>query len=111
MATRKQAENAQQPVKLDLNNPVFQRNLFSLQQAELLAAIKTLRKISGLTWQQVYADHGLKWEKIGSVAPPPGIDAVYSLRITQGRRATACRDAGYMRLLSIPPDHDATYKH
>ncbi|MFZ5723403.1 MAG: hypothetical protein ACOY33_07045 [Pseudomonadota bacterium] len=108
MARQKQPENV---VKLDLNNPVFQRNLFGLQKAELLAAMKTLSKISGLTWPQVYADHGLKWEKIGSMAPSPGIDAVYSLRITQSRRATAYRDGDYMRLLTIPPDHDATYMH
>lgn len=111
MATRKKPGNAQQSVRLDLNNPVFQRNLFALQQAELMAAFKILRKISELTWSQVYADQGLKWEKILSVLPPPGIDAVYSLRITQGRRAVAWRDGEFMRLLSIPPDHDATYRH
>jgi len=38
-----------------------------------------------MTWNQVYRDSGLKWEKIISFKPPPGIDAVYSLRITQAR--------------------------
>lgn len=111
MHPRKPAASAAPRVRLDLNNPVFQRNLFALQQAELLAALKTLRKISELSWQQVYADHGLKWEKILSVTPPPGVEAVYSLRITQARRATAFRDGEFMRLLSIPADHDATYRH
>jgi hypothetical protein len=48
-----------------------------------------------MTWNQVYRDSGLKWEKIVSFKPPPGIDAVYSLRITQARRATAYRDGIY----------------
>lgn len=44
-----------------------------------------------------------------SVRPPQGIDAIYSLRITQARRATAYRDEDFIRLLTIAPDHDATY--
>ena len=96
-------------VLLDLNNPTFQDNLFGLQKPERLAALDTLKKIRQLTWAQVYRDNGLKWEKIVSVRPPAGIDAIYSLRITQGRRATALRDGLYMRMLSVAPDHDGTY--
>jgi hypothetical protein len=51
----------------------------------------------------------LKWEKVDSVKPPQGIDALYSLRINQGRRATAYRDSDFMRFLTIAPDHDSTY--
>ena len=40
---------------------------------------------------------------------PKGIDAIYTLRITQPRRATAYRDGNFMRLLTIAPDHDAAY--
>jgi hypothetical protein len=96
-------------VRLDLNNPVFQDNLLSLQKPERHAALNTLNKIRQLTWNQVYRDPGLKWEKITSVNPPKGIDAVYSLRITQARRATAYRDGDFIRLLTIAPNHDATY--
>lgn len=96
-------------VRLDLNNPVFQRGLLGLQKAERLAALDTLAKLHQLTWNQVYRDKGLRWEKIVSVKPPPGIDALYSLRITQARRAVAYREGAFIRLLSIPPDHDATY--
>ena len=49
--------------------------------------LNTLRKLRQITWAQVYRDAGLKWEKIDSVKPPQGIDAIYSLRITQGSRA------------------------
>lgn len=96
-------------VRLDLNNPVFQRDLLALQKADRHAALDTLAKLRQLDWQQVYRDKGLHWEKIASVKPPPGISALYSLRITQSRRAVAYRDGDFIRLLSIPPDHDATH--
>jgi hypothetical protein len=69
----------------------------------------TLNKIRQLTWIQLYRDKGLKWEKISSIKPPQGIDAVYSLRISRARRATAHRDGDFIRFLTIAPDHDATY--
>lgn len=96
-------------VRLDLNNPVFQENLLTLQKLERHVALDTLNKLRKMTWNQVYRDNGLKWEKIVSAKPPIGIDAVYSLRITQARRATAYRDGEFLRLLSIAPDHDSTY--
>ena len=96
-------------VRLDLNNPVFQDNLFKLQKPERHAALDTLNKLRQLTWNQVYRDPGLKWEKITSVRPPTELDAIYSLRITQARRATAYRDGDFLRLLTIAHDHDAAY--
>lgn len=89
-------------VGLDLNNPVFQEHLFSLQTADRQAALDTLKKIRQLTWDQLYRDSGLKWEKIVSVKPPVGIDAIYSLRITQSRRCTAYRDGDFLRFLKSP---------
>lgn len=96
-------------VRLDLNNPVFQENLLSLQKPERHTALDTLNKLRRMTWNQVYRDSGLKWEKIVSVKPPAGAGAIYSLRITQARRATAFRDGGFIRLLTIAPDHDSAY--
>ena len=96
-------------IRLDLNNPVFQEQLLTLQKLERHAALDTLNKIRQLTWNQLYRDQGIKWEKITSIKPPVGIDAVYSLRISQSRRATAHRDGDFMRLLTIAPDHDASY--
>ena len=97
------------PIRLDLNNPVFQEHLFGLQKLERNAAIDTLRKIRQLSWGQLYRDKGLHWEKIVSVKPPQGIDAMYSMRITQSRRCTAYRDGDLMRFLTVAPDHDSTY--
>ena len=96
-------------VRLDLNNPVFQEHLLHLQKPDRHAALDTLKKIRRLTWAQLYQDNGLKWEKIVSVKPPSGIDAIYSLRITRSRRCTAYRDGDYMRFLTIALDHDSTY--
>jgi hypothetical protein len=99
----------QNNVRLDLNNPVFQKNLFSLQKPDRHSALNSLNKIMKMKWFEIYTDNGLKWEKIASIQPPHGISAVYSLRITQSRRATAYRDGDFMRFLTIAPDHDSTY--
>lgn len=96
-------------IRLDLNNLVFQENLLSLQKPERHVALDTLNKIRQLTWNQLYRDNGLKWEKVVSVKPPAGVDAIYSVRITQSRRATAFRDGDFIRLLTIAPDHDSAY--
>ena len=96
-------------VRLDLNNPVFQDNLLNLQKPERHSALETLRKLRKMTWIQIYTDNGLKWEKIVGVTPPDGIPAIYSLRVTQSRRATAYRDGDVVRFLTIASDHDAAY--
>lgn len=96
-------------IRLDVSNPVFQENLFGLQKPERNAATDTLRHIRQMSWNQLYRDNGLKWEKIASVKPPPGIDALYSLRITQSRRCTTHRDGDFMRWLTVSPDHDIGY--
>ena len=96
-------------IRLDLNNPTFQANLLSLQKPERYAALDALNKVRQLTWNQLYADNGLEWEKISSVKPPAGVDAIYSLRITQSRRATAYRDGDFIRFLTVAADHDSTY--
>ena len=96
-------------VRLELNSEVFQRNWLGLDKQERNRVTDTLRKLRQMTWSQAYRDAGLKWEKVASVKPPPGIDAIYTLRITQSRRATACRQGDFMRLLSVAPDHDAAY--
>ena len=99
-------------VRLDLNNPGFQANLLNLlnlQRPERHAALDKLNRIRQLTWKHLYRDNGLKWEKIASVKPPARIDAIYSLRITQSRRATAYREDEFVRFLTVAADHDGAY--
>lgn len=47
-------------VRLDLNNPVFQEHLLTLQKIERNAALEPLNKLRQLTWNQLYRDPGLK---------------------------------------------------
>jgi hypothetical protein len=97
-------------LRLDLNNPVFQENPLTLQKPERHSALETLNKLRQMTWNQVYRDGGLKWQKIVGVPPPAGIAALYSLRISRSRHTTAYRDGDFIRFLTIAPDHDATYR-
>ena len=98
-----------QPVRLDLNNPVFQRQLFKLSKSEQRNILNTLRKLANMTWQQVYIDHGLKWEAILSKKGPGG-KKLYSFRIGSGFRVVAYRDGLWLRILSLHPDHDFAYR-
>ena len=95
-------------VLLDLNNPVFQEQLFNLPKAEQRSVLNTLKKLSKMTWQQVYTGHGLKWEAILSREGPKG-ETLYSFRISKKVRAVGYREGDYLRLLTLHPDHDSAY--
>lgn len=92
-----------------MNNPEFQQDLFKLEKPEQAALIKTLKKISHLTWPELYIDHGLKWENISSKRTSFG-DRLYSFRFLQKCRATVFRQDDFLRLLTLHTDHDSTYK-
>lgn len=96
-------------VRLDLNNPQFQERLFSLEKDEQLRVLSTLRKISQMSWNQVYRDKGLRWEAILSRTGPDS-SRLYSLRISQGHRAVGYRQGEFLKLLSLHPDHDSAYR-
>lgn len=94
---------------LDLNNAVFQQFLFALQKPTQLDVIRSLKKISQMTWPMIQQDKGLRWEKISSIEPPEGISCVYSIRISQSTRAIVYREGDFMRFLAVFADHDAAY--
>jgi hypothetical protein len=96
-------------IALDMNNTIFQDGLFTLEKAELIACIKTLRKIRALEWDDVCRDQGLKWETIHSMHGPSG-QRLYSLRITQKCRAVAYRNRETLVFLALHSDHDSAYK-
>ncbi len=96
-------------IKIDLDNPDFQKDLFFLQKNEQLALIKTLRKISNLNWDELYRDQGLKWEAIISKTTKNN-DRIYSFRFSQKYRVLALREDSYLRLLTLHTDHDSAYK-
>jgi hypothetical protein len=107
--SKKDAGSKEQRVELDLNNPQFQAALFRLEKNLIPAFIGTLAKIAQMSWPQVYRDSGLKWELIYSYKGPNG-EPRYSLRITQAFRAVAFREGNWMRILTLHPDHESTYK-
>ena len=94
---------------LDLNNPVFQDDLFNLEKGDALRILETLKKIKSLTWTDVYKDKGLRWESIQSRIGPGG-QRLNSIRISQRFRALVYREVQFMRFLSLHPDHDSAYK-
>ena len=93
---------------LDLNNPVFQRDLFALEKADQAALLSTLKRMRGMTWRQVYADKGLKWEAIHSRQGPHG-QRLYSFRASRAFRAVGYRDGPWLKILSLHADHDSAY--
>jgi hypothetical protein len=95
-------------VRLDLNNPVFLRNLFALSKDDQRQALTTLGKLFQMTWDQIYRDPGLKWEAIVSRAGPRG-ERLYAFRMGKALRAVGYRQDDWLRILSLHPDHDSAY--
>jgi hypothetical protein len=95
-------------IKLDLNNAQFQKDFLTLEKIELFALTKTLKKISKLSWPELYADNGLKWEAIINKHTKSG-EKIYSFRFSQKYRATAIREGETMKILTLNIDHDSTY--
>lgn len=102
------AQKTHRHIRLDLDNPVFQRQLFNLSKSDQRNILNTLRKLADMTWQQTYSDYGLKWEIILSKKGPDG-KKLYSFRVGRGFRGIAYRDSLWLRLLSLHPDHDSAY--
>lgn len=96
-------------IRLDLNNPEFLGQWFSLEQQERNEFFTTLKKLRAMTWEQVYGDNGLRWERLLSRQGTEG-EALYTIRVTVKFRAVARRDGDWMRLLTLHPDHDSAYK-
>ena len=90
-------------VLLDLNVPNFQSDLFALDASEAKKVFKTLKKLRGLTWNEVFRDRGLNWEKVKSM---PG---KYTIRLSQSYHAVATREGGWMRFVTLHQDHDGAY--
>lgn len=90
-------------VLLDLNYPAFQDELLDLDAPEIKKIIKALKKIKGLTWNDLFRDHGLKWEELKSI---PG---KYTVRLSQSYRAVVVREGCWMRFQALHQVHDSAY--
>jgi hypothetical protein len=87
-------------IKLDLNYPAFQKELFNLDANEIKKLIKTFTKLSKMSWDQLFTDHGLNWEEIKSQS------GTYTVRVSLQYRAVVVRDVGFMRFQTLVTDHD-----
>lgn len=96
-------------VRLDLNNPEFQKEWFSLEKTAFNATKNTLKKISSMKWNQVYHDKGLRWEKIQSIKTPKGRE-LYTIRMSKKYRAVVYRKNEFMIFVSLHLDHDSAYE-
>lgn len=90
-------------VRLDLNFHPFQSELFDLDVSEVKKIFKTLKKLRGMTWNDVFRDHGLKWEE------PKSTPGKNTIRLSQSYRAVVTRGEGFMRFQTLHPDHDGAY--
>lgn len=95
-------------IRLDLNAPEFQEDLFSLTKEQQLSVLSTLKKLAQMTWEQVYRDAGLNWEALRSKTGPHQ-GRLYTLRLGKGFRAVAYRQEQWLKILSLHPEHDSAY--
>ena len=96
-------------MKIDLNFPGFQKDLFKLEKNDLYALIKTLRTLSRMDFDQLRGSPGLNLERIKNMKTRKG-NPIYSIRITRSFRAVLSIDGDYLRFISLNPDHDSAYK-
>ncbi len=96
-------------MKIDLNFPDFQKDLFKLEKNELYALIKTFRTLSRMDFDQFRRSPGLNLEHLKSTKTRKG-NPIYSVRITRSFRAILSIENDYLRFISLHPDHDSAYK-
>jgi hypothetical protein len=70
------------PIRLDLNNRVFQSQWFRLEKDERNAVLQSCIKLNALDWDGLYCDKGFRWEQIHS-RRAPDVSKLYSIRITK----------------------------
>jgi hypothetical protein len=96
-------------MKIDLNFPPFQQDLFSLDKTQLTAFVKSVKKINKMDLSQVRQSSGLNLEKIKNLKTSNG-KTLYSIRMSKSFRAVICIEDDFIRFISLHPDHDSAYK-
>ncbi len=96
-------------MKIDLNFPPFQQDLFSLDKTQLTAFVKSVKIINKMDLRQVRQSSGLNLEKIKNLKTSNG-KTLYSIRMSKSFRAVICIEDDFIRFISLHPDHDSAYK-
>ena len=71
--------------------------------AEVRKVFKTFQKLQALTWNDVFRDHGLKWEQVKN---EPG---TFTIRLSKSYRAVVEREGTLMLFETLHLDHDGAY--
>ena len=95
-------------MKIDLNFPPFQQDLFSLDKTQLTAFVKSVKIINKMDLRQVQQSSGLNLEKIKNLKTSNG-KTLYSIRMSKSFRAVICIEDDFIRFISLHPDHDSAY--
>ena len=96
-------------MKIDLNFPPFQQDLFSIDKTQLTAFVKSVKIINKMDLRQVQQSSGLNLEKIKNLKTSNG-KTLYSIRMSKSFRAVICIEDDFIRFISLHPDHDSAYK-
>ena len=96
-------------MKIDLNFPPFQQDLFSLDKTQLTAFVKSVKIINKMDLRQVQQSSGLNLEKIKNLKTSNG-KTLYSIRMSKSFRAVICIEDDFIRFISLHPDHNSAYK-
>ena len=96
-------------MKIDLNFPPFQQDLFSLDKTKLSIFVQSVKKINKMDLRQVQQSSGLNLEKIKNIKTPNG-KTLYSIRMSKSFRAVICIEDDFIRFISLHPGHDTAYK-
>ena len=96
-------------MKIDLNFPPFQQDLFSLDKTQLTAFVKSVKKINKMNLSRVQQSSGLNLEKIKNLKTSNG-KTLYSIRMSKSFRAVICIEDDFIRFISLHPNHDSAYK-
>ena len=96
-------------MKIDLNFPPCQQDLFSLDKTQLTAFVESVKKINKMDLSQVQQSSGLNLEKIKNLKTSNG-KTLYSIRMSKSFRAVICIEDDFIRFISLHPDHDSAYK-
>ena len=110
----KKSSTQHELVECDLEFPRLQIELELLEIDQLEQVEESVKKISQMTWDQIYKTssksqkRGLNWEPIDGQQTASG-KTIASIRISKKFRARVCRDGKFMRFISLHPDHDSAY--
>ena len=96
-------------MKIDLNFPPFQQDLFSLDKTKLSIFVQSVKKINKMDLRQVQKSSGLNLEKIKNIKTPNG-KTLYSIRMSKSFRAVICIEDDFIRFILLHPDHESAYK-